>query len=531
MIDKNSVLCYDILGGDAMKNRKIMYQSALKHLRTQYFLNVVIVFIIGFLLRDGYQYATDWNQRLIQGDLVYELRENRKTNFEILQEFLSELHLIQTDSEQLAQTTAEKYTMGYFSVIVNEVTASGSFGFGILNGLNKILFHGKIAQSVTIFIMTVLSGLFWILVKNLLLVGRCRYFLERRMYPHTRADRILFIYRTGCQKNTAKIMFLRSLRQTLWNFTIIGGIYKYYEYLLIPYLLAENPNLSTKDAFALSRELMLGDKKNAFLLDLSLFPLALLDGATFHMSSLFFLNPYRECLYAEFYASLREEKNSQLEKAELLIDEYLFDTPGTPSYPEAQCPTLHLEKHRWLTTDYEKIYTPETLVLFFFLFSFIGWLFEVCFYLVNEGSFINRGTMTGPWLPIYGTGGLIIICLLKPLRKQPGMLFASAFVICGALEYFTSWLLEQLAGLKWWDYTGYFMNLNGRICLEGLTVFGLAGVAVTYFIAPVSDNLLKLLPADMRKILCKILTVLFLADCIWSVFHPNTGNGITEGFY
>ncbi|MBR1554705.1 MAG: hypothetical protein IJ644_04845, partial [Oscillospiraceae bacterium] len=163
-----------------MKNRKELYQSALKHLRTQYFLNIVIVFIVGFLLRDGYQYATDWNQRLMQGEISYELRENRKTNFEILQEFLSEIHVLNMNSGQLAETTAEKYTMGYFSVIVNEITASGSFGFGILNGLNKILFHGKIAQSVTIFIMTILSGLFWILVKNLLLVGRCRYFLERR---------------------------------------------------------------------------------------------------------------------------------------------------------------------------------------------------------------------------------------------------------------------------------------------------------------------------------------------------------------
>ena len=75
------------------------------------------------------------------------------------------------------------------------------------------------------------------------------------------------------------------------------------------------------------------------------------------------------------------------------------------------------------------------------------------------------------------------------------------------------------------------MNINGRVCLEGLTVFGLAGVAVTYFIAPVSDNLLRKIPDKKRKILCTVLIVLFLADCVWSVMHPNTGNGITEGFY
>ncbi len=515
-----------------MQNRKELYQSAWKSLRTHYFLNIVVAFIVGFVLRDGYQYATDWNQTLMQDQSVsYELRENRKTNSEIIQELLQQQHFFEFNPETLAETTAEKYTMGYFSVIVNEITSSGSLGFGVLNGLNKILFHGKIAESVTIFIMTGLTALFWVFGKNLILIGRCRYFMERRLYPGTKADRILFIYQTGCVTNASKVMLMRSIRQFLWNLTIIGGFYKYYEYFMIPFILAENPNISTKEAFRLSKEMMLGDKKHVFLIDLSLLPGALLDGATFHMSSLFFLNAYRECLYSELYARLRKEKIGGLADAALLYDEWLTVSSGDRAYPDGKCPTPHLEKHRWLNADYEKNYTAETAVLFFFLFSFIGWLFEVFFYLVNEGSFINRGTMAGPWLPIYGTGGLIIIYLLKPLRKKPGYLFASAFVICGCLEYFASWILEKIAHMKWWDYTGYFMNLNGRVCLEGLTVFGLAGVAVTYFIAPVSDNLLKKIPARTRKILCMILLLLFAVDCVYSVMHPNTGNGITEGFY
>lgn len=514
------------------KQTETIYHAAWKHLRKHYFLNVMIAFVVGFILRDGYQYATDWNTIASEREqIAYELRENRITNAEILKELLEQNELISTDFSTFSETTAEKYTMGYFSVIVNEVTASGSLGFGILNGLNKILFHGKIAESITIFIMTALLGLFWVFGKNLILIGRCRYFLEQRTYPRTRADKLLFIYRTDCVKNTAKVMLLRSVRQTLWNFTIIGGFIKYYEYLMIPYLLAENPNITSKEAFALSKQMMNGKKRKAFGIDLTLLPATLLDGATFHMTSLFFMNPYKECLYAEFYARVREEKFSVLEKKELLYDNALFVRIAGEHYPDEDCPTPHPEKHRWLTTDYEKNYTGDIPVLFFFLFSFIGWIFEVCFYLVNEGSFINRGTMTGPWLPIYGTGGLIIIYLLKPLRKKPALLFASAFVLCGSLEYFTSWLLEQVAHQRWWDYTGYFMNINGRVCLEGLTVFGLAGVAVTYFIAPVSDNLLRKIPDKKRKILCTVLIVLFLADCVWSVMHPNTGNGITEGFY
>ena len=236
------------------KQTETIYYSAWIHLRKHYFLNVMIAFMIGFILHDGYQYATDWNT--IAGEheqIAYELRENRITNAEILKELLEQNELISTDFSTFSETTAEKYTMGYFSVIVNEVTESGSLGFGILNGLNKILFHGKIAESITIFIMTALLGLFWIFGKNLILIGRCRYFLEERTYPKTRADKLLFIYRTDCVKNTAKVMLLRAVRQTLWNLTIVGGFIKYYDYLMVPFFLAENLHMSCQEAFSLCK--------------------------------------------------------------------------------------------------------------------------------------------------------------------------------------------------------------------------------------------------------------------------------------
>ncbi len=106
-------------------------------------------------------------------------------------------------------------------------------------------------------------------------------------------------------------------------------------------------------------------------------------------------------------------------------------------------------------------------------------------------------------------------------------MFIGAFAACGALEYFTSWILEVLFDAKWWDYTGYFLNINGRICLEGLFVFGLAGVAFTYVFAPMLDNLYAHLKDSYRKPLCTILLILIAADAGWSAFHPNTGAGIT----
>ena len=513
------------------KMYKEIYRSAWKRLKARYFINVVIVFLVGLFLKDGYQYATDWTADYNARTSEYELRETKKTNFEIITDMLNAQNIVPVNTEDMAQTSAQKYTMGYFSVIVNEITASGSFGMGIMNGLNKILFKGQIGESVTIFIMMLLSALLWIVFKNLIMIGRCRFFLESRAYPDTKADRLLFVYHTGNFKNAVKIMLIRSLRQFLWDLTIIGGIVKHYEYYMIPYVLAENPSISTEEAFALSKQLMYGDKKKTFLIDLSLMPGFLLDGATFHLTSVFFLNPYKECLIAELYCALREKKYDTLEKAELLNDTLLYDSYGLDKYPDEKCPAGYVQEHHLLNSDHDKTYGGNTFILFFFFFSIFGWVFEVFFYLINEGSFINRGTMTGPWLPIYGFGGLMIIYCLRPMRQKPALLFASSVVVCGTLEYFTSWALEKIVGLKWWDYTGYFMNINGRVCLEGLTVFGLMGVAMTYFIAPVVDDILAKLPKKTRNVLCIVLLVLFAADCIWSVGHPNTGNGITEGFY
>ena len=91
----------------------------------------------------------------------------------------------------------------------------------------------------------------------------------------------------------------------------------------------------------------------------------------------------------------------------------------------------------------------------------------------------------GPWLPIYGSGGIMILLLLKKLRTNPVKEFFSAVLLCGIIEYMTSWYLEITNdGMKWWDYSGYLLNLNGRVCAEGLIVFGIGAMFTVYFAAP-----------------------------------------------
>lgn len=125
-------------------------------------------------------------------------------------------------------------------------------------------------------------------------------------------------------------------------------------------------------------------------------------------------------------------------------------------------------------------YSIPTLILMFFIFSFLGWCWEVGIHLIEDGVFVNRGVLHGPWLPIYGSGSILILTLLYRFRRNPGLMFVATVVLCGVIEYFTSVYLEYMHnGMKWWDYSGYFLNLDGRICGEGLLIFGLGGLAIT----------------------------------------------------
>ena len=104
-----------------------------------------------------------------------------------------------------------------------------------------------------------------------------------------------------------------------------------------------------------------------------------------------------------------------------------------------------------------------------------------------------------------------------------------AVLLCGCIEYFTGFFLELTHnGQKWWDYTGYFLNLHGRICAEGLLVFGVGGMAFVYVIAPLIDNWVKEHLNKRSSTVCLVLLLLFGADVVYSHFEPNVGEGVTQ---
>lgn len=89
-------------------------------------------------------------------------------------------------------------------------------------------------------------------------------------------------------------------------------------------------------------------------------------------------------------------------------------------------------------------------------------------------------------------------------------------------------LLRITKGMRWWDYSGYFLNLNGRICAEGLFVFGVGGMALVYIVAPIIDSLFRRVNAKFTIIICIVLLTLFISDQIYSSKYPNSGKGIAK---
>ncbi|MGH4036818.1 MAG: putative ABC transporter permease [Sphaerochaeta sp.] len=141
----------------------------------------------------------------------------------------------------------------------------------------------------------------------------------------------------------------------------------------------------------------------------------------------------------------------------------------------------------------------DMIVIYFFIYSVVGWIVEVSYCGVLNKHLTNRGFLKGPYLPIYGFGGMAIAYAIKPLLantaapSNPLSVFIGAALICSFIEYLGSWILEKAFKVKLWDYKNYKINLNGRVCLVNSVLFGLLGLFVVYILHPfIVDSVGKL---------------------------------------
>ena len=176
------------------------------------------------------------------------------------------------------------------------------------NIFQNIFADGLVLLFVNIFVVAIiLSLLIKLLIAYPLIVGKNNYFMGIR-HKEKPVKSILFLYKSGKLKSSIFTMFMKDLFINLWALLfLIPGIVKSYEYRMIPYILSENPNISRKRAFEISKNMMYGNKGGALLLDISFIGWYLLSIFTLGLLAIFYVNPYVESTNAELYAFLREE--------------------------------------------------------------------------------------------------------------------------------------------------------------------------------------------------------------------------------
>lgn len=479
--------------------------------------------------------------------------------------------------------------------------ASGSMVIAVADAINSVTHNGGVSIAVPVILSLAVYIFVWLFIQETYRIVMARMLLEGRSYNKLPASRFFYPIHTRKWPRMAWTMFVENVFLFLWSLTIVGFFIKQYSYRMVPYIVAENPNIEALDAIRLSRRMMKGHKWECFVADCSFLGWYLLNLITFGLSGIFYSNGYNAAFFAEYYVYVRSmAKTTGIAGSEMLNDEYLYfkADPQTlhTTYADVAQSVAQLEQNlvpapkphgftgflsEWLgirilhasavnryeeyredlhqmqigenilngsiypgrlapapmpfkfresrTISADRSYSLINLIMMFFIFCFVGWVWEVGLAFISEDMFVNRGTLHGPWLPIYGTGGVIILVLLKKLREKPALEFVAAMVLCGCLEYFSSWYLEMTHdGQRWWDYTGYFLNINGRICAEGLLTFGLGGLTIVYLLAPALDNLLSRIDARKLGIVAAVLLVLYCADQVYSAQHPNVGAGITD---
>lgn len=495
----------------------------------------------------------------------------------------------------------EKVKQNQEQIVNNDTDATFGRRRGVIASLLNSFASGSMVIAVPVILSLAVYIFVWLFIQETYRIVMARMLLEGRSYNKLPASRFFYPIHTRKWPRMAWTMFVENVFLFLWSLTIVGFFIKQYSYRMVPYIVAENPNIEALDAIRLSRRMMKGHKWECFVADCSFLGWYLLNLITFGLSGIFYSNGYNAAFFAEYYVYVRSmAKTTGIAGSEMLNDEYLYfkADPQTlhTTYADVAQSVAQLEQNlvpapkphgftgflsEWLgirilhasavnryeeyrenlhqmqigenilngsiypgrlapapmpfkfresrTISADRSYSLVNLIMMFFIFCFVGWVWEVSLAFISEDMFVNRGTLHGPWLPIYGTGGVIILVLLKKLREKPALEFVAAMVLCGCLEYFSSWYLEMTHdGQRWWDYTGYFLNINGRICAEGLLTFGLGGLAIVYLLAPALDNLLSRIDARKLGIVAAVLLVLYCADQVYSAQHPNVGAGITD---
>ena len=526
-----------------MWKQKTLKKKVRTGLRQNYWTVVSVCFLIA-LLTSAYPASTTFigahavnpgSTLLIAGPFSPD-SANSEVVIETLQNFL--------DNTAVSDFFASDHAFPV-DFLIDLVSPGISAVISLLRAVNNYIAESWDASTFFLILGVLTALCYQLFIGNVLIVGEKRFFLEQHSYRKTPISKIFCLYKLRCLAGPVWIMFCRSFFQVLWNLTLIGGIIKYYEYRMIPFILAENPKINRKNAFFLSKQLMNRNKWKLFRLHLSFLGWKILAVLTFGILDLAFVNPYLTGCEAELYLTLRRNyvlsrspryeclNDSYLEHVpsedELLISKALYDDSRGPytkiSYfaPEQYPVFLFSVQPPFRAVrspvKADRKYSFLSLVFLFHAFSLLGYAGETAIHLIANGALPDAPTPFAPWLPIYGLYGILILLAVKHFYDKPALVFLLNFISYTVIEYLTSLAGEFWLGYRLWDYSGYLLNLDGRVYAGGSVSAAILGCAFLYYLAPRITDLFLKLKKNIRILLCLVLSALFIAAATLSVLQ------------
>lgn len=154
------------------------------------------------------------------------------------------------------------------------------------------------------------------------------------------------------------------------------------------------------------------------------------------------------------------------------------------------------------------------LLMFFFIYGFIGWCLEVCYNALEQGEWSNRGFLNGTICPIYGVGVVVVLAILEPISDFGPLLFVGGVVLCSALELITGYIMEKVFHQRWWDYSNEKFNIKGYICLKFSLYWGVGVVFVVKLVHPTVQRFVDWIPYEAGLVALTIALIVLAIDLV-----------------
>lgn len=157
-------------------------------------------------------------------------------------------------------------------------------------------------------------------------------------------------------------------------------------------------------------------------------------------------------------------------------------------------------------------YSVSQWLFFFYLYCFLGWCFESAFVSLKSKKLVNRGFMRGPFLPLYGSGAMMMLVVSMPFRDDVLLTYAAGVIGATALEYVTGVVMEELFNVRYWDYSNRAFNFQGHICLRSSVAWGFLTILMTRVIHRPIEQMIFAISGRTLAWVTILFTVYIVAD-------------------